>query len=53
MHGLRTPNEGVNQRNLKFFAYVADKICFGQPKNLGEGVDLQPCSEGHFLTGCP
>jgi hypothetical protein len=25
-HGLRTPNEGTNQRNLKFWA---DKICFG------------------------
>ena len=27
-HGLRTPNEGINQRNLKFWADVADKICF-------------------------
>ena len=24
-HGLWTPNEGINQRNLN----VADKICFG------------------------
>ena len=23
-HGLRTPNEGINQRNLKFWADVAD-----------------------------
>ena len=29
-HGLRTPNEGINQRNLKFWADVADKICFGR-----------------------
>ena len=29
-HGLRTPNEGINQRNLKFWANVADKICFGR-----------------------
>ena len=29
-HGLRTPNEGMNQRNLKFWADVADKICFGR-----------------------
>jgi hypothetical protein len=29
-HGLRTPNEGTNQRNLKFWADVADKICFGR-----------------------
>ena len=26
-HGLRTPNEGKNQRNLKNWADVADKIC--------------------------
>ena len=25
-HGLRTPNEGINQRNLKFWADVADKL---------------------------
>jgi hypothetical protein len=25
-HGLRTPNEGINQRNLKNWADVADKI---------------------------
>ena len=29
IHGLRTSNEGINQRNLKFWADVADKICFG------------------------
>ena len=29
-HGLRTPNEGINQRNLKIWADVADKICFGR-----------------------
>ena len=28
-HGLRTPNEGINQRNLNIWADVADKICFG------------------------
>ena len=27
IHGLRTPNEGKNQRNLKIQADVADKIC--------------------------
>ena len=26
-HGLRTPNEGINQRYLKIWADVADKIC--------------------------
>ena len=29
-HGLQTPNEGINQRNLKIWADVADKICFGR-----------------------
>ena len=29
-HGLRTPNEGINQINLKIWADVADKICFGR-----------------------
>ena len=29
-HGLRTPNEGINQRNLKIWAEMADKICFGR-----------------------
>ena len=28
-HELWTPNEGINQRNLKIKADVADKICFG------------------------
>ena len=29
-HGLRTTNESINQRNLKIWAYVADKIYFGR-----------------------
>ena len=29
-HGLRTPNEGINERNPKILADVADKICFGR-----------------------
>ena len=29
-HGLRTPNEGINQRYLKNWADVADKISFGR-----------------------
>ena len=28
-HGLRTPNEDINQEFLKNWADVADKICFG------------------------
>ena len=27
VHGLRTPNEGINQRYLKNWADGADKIC--------------------------
>ena len=30
MHGLRIPNECINQRNLKIWADVVDKICFGR-----------------------
>ena len=30
IHGLRTPNEGINQKNLKFWADVADIIFFGR-----------------------
>ena len=29
-NGLRTPNEGINQRYLKNWADVEDKICFGR-----------------------
>ena len=29
-HGLRTPNEGINQRKLKIWADLADKISFGR-----------------------
>ena len=43
-HGLRAPNEGINQRNLKISAI---------PKNLGVGLDFLLCSEGDFLTGQP
>ena len=30
VHGLRTPNEGINQRNLKIWANEADEIGFGR-----------------------
>ena len=36
-HGLRTPNEGINQRYLKNWADVADKIRFGRTYKLGSG----------------
>ena len=38
IHGLRTPNEGITQRNLKFWADVADKICFGGTYKFGIGI---------------
>ena len=37
-HGLRTPNEGINRRNLKFWADVADDICFGRTYKFGIGI---------------
>ena len=36
-HGLRTPNEGINQINLKIWANVADKICFSRTIKFGSG----------------
>ena len=35
---LRTPNEGINQRNLKIWADAADKICFGLTYKFGIGI---------------
>ena len=46
-HGLRTPNEGKNQRYLKNWADVADKICLAVPKNLG--LSFRPCREGYIF----
>ena len=39
-HGLRTTNEGINQRYLKNWADVADKICFGRTLNFGIGIEF-------------
>ena len=48
------PNEGINQKYLKNWADVADKICFGRTsKNLGLGLNFRPCREGYFLSGRP
>ena len=33
-NGLRTPNEGINQINLKIWENVADKICFWRYQNI-------------------
>ena len=35
---LRTSNEGINQRNLKFWADAADKICFSCTWKFGIGI---------------
>ena len=37
-HRLRTPNERMNQGNLKFRANVPDKICFGCTYKFGIGI---------------
>ena len=34
-HGLRTSNGVMNQRDLKIWVNVADKICFGCTKKFG------------------
>ena len=47
-HKLRTPNEGMNQRNLKIWPVWQAKY---DAKNLGVGMDFWPCSEDDFLTG--
>ena len=56
-HGVRTPNEGINQRNLKIWADVScdrqNWYASAVPKNLGVGVDFWPFSEGDFLSGRP
>ena len=43
LHGLRTPNEGINQRNLKLWQI---KYALFVPKNLGVGVAFRPASPG-------
>ena len=53
IHGLRTPNECINQRILKFWADVANKLASAVSINLGLGFDFRPCCEGNFLTGRP
>ena len=40
VHGLRTPNEGINQIYLKIWAAVADKICFGRTYKFGSGSEF-------------
>ena len=50
-HGLRTPNEGINDKNLKIWADVATKYALAVPKNLRVGVDFRPISEGDFFSG--
>ena len=52
-HRLQTPNERINQRNLKFWDNVADKICFGRTYKFGIGIEFSVGSEGYFLSGRP
>ena len=53
MHGLRTPNEVINQIYLKNWADAAEKYASAVPKNLGLGLEFRPCNEVDFLTRCP
>ena len=54
-HGLRTPNEGINQRYLKNWtnAMWQTKYPLAIPKNLGLGLNCRPRSEGYFLSERP
>ena len=43
-HGLRISNAGINQRYLKNWADGQTKYASAVPRNLGLGVNCQPCS---------
>ena len=56
-NGLRTSNEGINQRNLEMWAHVGPR---GRQNMLRPYLKMWewewifgPCSEGDFLTGRP
>ena len=52
-HGLRTPNEGINLRNLKFCADVAlwqTKYALAVLINLGLGFDFRPCVRSPWFS---
>ena len=54
VHGLRTPNEGKNQRNLsKLGRMWQTKYASAVLKKFGVGVDFLPCSEGDFNMRYP
>ena len=53
LHGLRTPNEGINQRYLKNVADVADKICFGRTQKFGIGSEFSAVQWSYFLSRRP
>jgi hypothetical protein len=51
-HGLRTPNEDLNQKNLKFWADVTDKILFGRTKNIWDwDLNFGRAVKAIFSTG--
>ena len=52
IHGLRTPSEGINQRNLKIWADAADKICFGRTKKFGIGIEFLATSSLGVRSPC-
>ena len=48
-HRLRTPNEGINQRNLKLWKWET-KYALAVPKILGLGLNFRPRSESYFFS---
>ena len=48
-HGLRTPNEGINQIGPIW----QTKYVLAVPKNLELGLNSWPCSEGYFFSERP
>ena len=50
---IRTPNEGMNQRNLKILAVRQTKYALAVRTILGVGVDFRLFTEGDFLSGRP
>ena len=46
-HGLQTPNEGINQSNLKIWPMWQTKYALTALKDMGMGVNF---FDGDFLT---
>ena len=49
--GLQTPNEGIDQRYLKDWADVADKICFGRNIRFEIRIEFSAVQQRLFSLG--